>query len=267
MDMKRKFSAAFLITTFVAVLAQAHEFWMQPDKFRFAIGETAKINFLVGENFVGERWSLAKHRLLRLDHHAGSYSEGLIESVNPGEGNNLEIKFTREGTHLFVMQSNNAFIELDGEKFNAYLEEDGVEDVLAFRKKNNLLDKPAKEYYARCAKLLLQTGTKTDDTFKKQVGLPLEIVPVKNPYAVKQGDEITFQVLFEGKPLPFTMVKVWNRKEGTTFMQNIYTQKDGTITTRLSNAGAWMVSCVKMVPAKEEGADWQSYWGSLVFGF
>jgi len=258
---------AFFLVSLVSLLAQAHEFWMQPDKFKFAVGETAQIDFMVGENFVGERWDLNKHRLLRLDHHATSYSEGLIEQVNSGAGKNLEVKLTKEGTHLFIMQSNNAFIELEGEKFNAYLEEDGIEDILAFRKKNNLLDKPAKEYYARCAKLLLQAGTKTDDTFKKQVGLPLEIMPIKNPYAVKQGDEISFQVLFEGKPLPFTMVKVWNRKEGTAFMQNIYTQKDGTITTRLSNQGAWMVSCVKMVPAKEEGADWQSYWASLVFGF
>ncbi|MBX2962074.1 MAG: DUF4198 domain-containing protein [Cyclobacteriaceae bacterium] len=265
--MNRKCALALFSTLFIASLLQAHEFWMQPHKFKFSIGEMAQINFMVGENFVGERWNLNKHRLLRLDHHHASSTEGLIEQVNSGEGNNLEVKLMKEGTHLFVMQSNNAFIELEGEKFNAYLEEDGIEDVLAYRKKNNLLDKPAKEYYARCAKLLLQAGSRADDTYKKRVGLPLEIVPVNNPYTAKKGDEISFQVFYEGKPLPFTMVKVWNRMDGTTFAQNIYTMKDGTITTRLSNTGAWMVSCVRMVPAKEEGADWQSYWASLVFGF
>jgi hypothetical protein len=38
------------------------------------------------------------------------------------------------------------------------------------------------------------------------------------------------------------------------------------IETHISNAGAWMVSFVKMVPSKNPEADWQSYWASLVFG-
>jgi uncharacterized GH25 family protein len=265
--MTRKFTLAFLFVGLVSLLVQAHEFWMQPDKFVFQVGETAKVNFMVGENFVGERWKVNAQRFLRFDHHAVNYTEGLIEQLNTGEGNNLEVKLTQAGSHLFVMQSTNAFIELEAEKFNDYLKEDGLEDVLAFRQKNNQMEKPAKEYYARCAKLLLKAGAKSDDTYKKVIGLPLEIVPENDPYRAKTGDHLTFKVLFEGKPLPFTMVKVWNRKDGTTFMQNIYTKKDGTIDTRLSNTGSWMVSCVKMVPSREEGAEWQSYWASFVFGY
>ncbi len=248
----------------IGLAAQAHEFWLQPDKFFYRKGEILKLNFMVGENFMGERWDLKRHRLIRFDHHAGSYSSGLIETVSPGEGNNLELKLEREGTNLFVMQSNNAFIELDAEKFNAYLKEDGLEDIIQYREKTGASQRGAREFYQRSAKLLVQVGDGRDDTFQKQVGLPLEIIPVKNPYALKPGQEMKFQIFFEGTPLPFAMVKVWNRKDNA---QNIYTEKDGTMTTRLSNSGAWMVSCVKMVPAREEGADWQSYWGSLVFGF
>lgn len=256
-------ASVFLISLF----AQAHEFWLQPEKFLYQKGEVLKLNFMVGEDFTGEQWDLRKHRLVRFDHHAGDYSNGLIETVLPGEGNNLELKLDREGTHLFVMQSNNAFIELEAEKFNAYLKEDGLEDILEYRAKTNAQNKSAKEYYQRSAKLLVQVGNIPDDTFSKTVGTPIEIIPVKNPYALKQGAEMKFQVVFEGKPLAFARVKVWNRKDNRTSVQNIYTEKDGTLTTRLSNTGRWMVSCVKMVPAKEAGADWQSYWGSLVFGF
>lgn len=265
--MKMTRAIAFLIIFTIGLIVQAHEFWLQPDKFLYQKGEVLKLNFMVGEDFTGERWDLKRHRLVRFDHHAGSYSNGLIEAVVPGEGNNLEIKLEHEGTHLFVMQSNNAFIELEAEKFNAYLKEDGLEDILAYRTKTNTLDKGAREYYQRSAKLLVQAGNKPDETFNKTVGTPIEIIPVTNPYALKQGAEMKFQVVFEGKPLAFTLVKVWNRKDNRTAVQNIYTEKDGTFTTRLSNTGMWMVSCVKMVPAKEAGADWQSYWGSLVFGF
>ncbi|MDL5050103.1 DUF4198 domain-containing protein [Oscillatoria amoena NRMC-F 0135] len=266
MSMNRRAKALVLFFT-VTVLTQAHEFWLQPDRFLYKKGEIMKLDFMVGEGFIGERWDLKKHRLIRFDHHAGNYSKGLIEDIVPEAGSNLEVKLEREGTHLFVMQSNNAFIELDAEKFNAYLKEDGLEDILEYRVKTNTQNKRAREYYQRSAKLLVQAGSTTDETSGKQAGTPIEIVPLKNPYALKPGAEMQFRVVFEGKPLAFTLVKVWNRKDNRTTVQNIYTEKDGTLTTRLSNTGMWMVSCVKMVPAKEEGADWQSYWGSLVFGF
>ncbi len=113
----------------------------------------------------------------------------------------------------------------------------------------------------------LPAGTGTDDTYKKTVGLPLEIVPLNDPYRTKPGDEMSFMVLWGGKPLEFTLVKVWNRKNNNTILQNIYTQKDGIITTRLSNTGMWMVSCIKMIPSKDTKADWQSYWASYTFGY
>src|SRR5690606_24667037 len=144
------------------------------------------------------------------------------------------------GSHRFVMQATNAFFELEATEFNDYLKEDGLEVVLTFRQKNNLMEKAGKEFYARCTKSLVQAGPNSDETYKKVVGMLLEIVPLNDPYRAKPGDHLEFKVLFEGKPLPYTMVKVWNRKDGTTFMQNIYTKKDGTIDTRLSNTGSWM---------------------------
>lgn len=263
--MKR--AVLFLLLT-VFSLVSAHEFWMQPDKFRYQPGEVMKLNLMVGEQFIGEKWDLKKHRLIRFDQHTGSAVQGLIEKVMMGtEGNHLELPLAQEGTHLFVLQSNNAFIELQAEEFNAYLKEDGLEDIIRYRKQTGTTDKAAREFYQRNAKLLVQVGNKTTTVHEKITGLPLEIMPLQNPYNLKLTDEMKFRVLFEGKPLPYAMVKVWNRKDGRTLVQNIYTEKDGTITTRLGNTGMWMVSCVKMVPAREDGADWQSYWGSVVFGF
>lgn len=264
--MNKKIVSLLVILTLTLIL-QAHEFWLQPKKFQYGVGESAEIDFMVGENFVGELWDLKKHRIQKLDHYAKDYSKSLIDRTSPSTDKKLSIKLEKAGTHLFVLQSHNAFIELEAEKFNEYLKEDGLDDVIDYRTKNNAMNKSAKEHYARCAKVLVHAGNVTDDTYKKRVGLPLEIVPVNDPYVAKPGEEISFLVLYEGKPLPFTLVKVWNRKENNTIMQNIYTQKDGIITTRLSNTGTWMVSSVKMIPAKEASADWQSYWASLVFGF
>jgi uncharacterized GH25 family protein len=254
-----------LTLAFMSVLSQAHEFWLEPQKFFFAVGEKALINFKAGENFSGGRWDLNRHNVERLQLYNASGVTDHLSAVQK-EGVNLELTLSNEGNQLIVMQSDNAFSSLEGDKFNEYLKEDGLDDIYDLRKKNGALNKQGTEFYSRHTKLLLQVGERRDDTFKKIVGLPIEIVPEKNPYLVKRSESIKFKILSEGKPLFGARVKVWNRHDGQIAIQNIYSQKDGTIEFPLSNAGSWMVSVMKMVPSKKDGAEWQSYWGSFVFG-
>ena len=247
-------------------LVQAHEFWLQPVNFFLKSGEHLVVSFKVGENFAGEPWDLTTHKIERLDLHHLNQSRNVRDSVAPGAKNNLSLRLREEGTHLLAMQSDNTFVGMEADKFNEYLKEDGLDEVYDQRKKTNTLTEPSKEYFVRFTKLLVQMGHKTDNTFSKIVGFPLEIVPEQNPYALKQGDAIRFKILYNGKPLFGAKVRIWNRFDSRTTIQNIYTEKNGVVETRVSNPGMWMVSVVKMVPSQQEGADWQSYWGSLVYG-
>ncbi len=261
---KRVISILFLIAS--GTFALAHEFWLLPKKFRFAVGEEMPVNFMVGENFEGEPWDLKKHKIEKLELYQLTKSSDIRALVKPDAKEKLKVKFTEEGTHLLVMQSNYAFIELAADKFNEYLKEDGLDNALEQRKKTNTLDKPAKEFYARFAKLLVQVGNKTDNTFKKRIGFKNEIVLDQNPYTLKSGDYLQCTLLYDGKPSPHQLVKVWNKIGNTTFLQNLYTENDGTVKFPINSSGPWMVSSVKMIPAEKEGADWQSMWASLVFG-
>lgn len=248
------------------LLSLAHEFWLSPKKFIVPVGEEVSIDFLVGENFEGEPWDLKPEKIAKLELHQRTQSKNLAPAIKATEKQKLKVKFSAEGTQLIYFQSQDSFIELDAEKFNAYLKEDGLDDAYDQRKRTNTLDKPAKEYYSRFAKVLLQAGSKPDDTYRKKVGARLEIVPFQNPYALQKGDYLQCQVLFDGKPALHQMVKVWNKVTGRTFLQNIYTEKDGTIKFPINSGGPWMVSTVKMIPSEKPDADWRSMWASLTFG-
>ena len=263
--MNRKYIAATIIVL-GSLAAQAHEFWLQPQKFFFQAGEKATIGFRVGEGFVGEPWDLKKHQAERLQWLHLDQVKDLRASVTANEKSNFELPLTEEGTHLVVMESNKAFIELEAEKFNAYLDEDGLTEIRFARERANALDKPSREFYSRHTKLLLQVGDKRDDTYRKVAGLPIEIVPLKNPYTLQKSEAVRFRILWQGKPLFGASVKVWNRFDNRTMIQNIFTEQDGTIETHLSNSGMWMISVVKMIPSQDKAADYRSYWGSLVFG-
>ncbi len=263
--MQRKLLTTALILL-GTTLAQSHEFWLQPRKFRYAVGETMKVDFMVGENFTGEFWDLQRHKVEKLEFHSVAQPKNLLNEVKNSKGSNLSYTFEREGTDVLVLESNFAYIGLEGEKFNAYLKEDGLDYILDSRTKDGKLNEPSRENYKRYAKLIVQVGNKFDDTFRKKIGLRYEIIPLANPYAMKSGDYLECQVFWEGKPAPHALVKVWNFVGHRSFLQNIYSEDDGTIKFPISSPGPWMVSSVRMIPSEKDGADYQSLWTSLVFG-
>lgn len=261
--MKKLLVLAVLVLFQTFVLG--HEFWLMPRKFRYAMGEEAKIDFVVGENFVGEYWDLTKHKVEKLELITATGKRDLTTSVKKTKGNNLLYKISSQGTHLFALRSNKAFIELEAEKFNEYLSEDGIDNIIQHRKEKSETGSPAKEHYQRFAKLLLQGGTATDEVYKRNVGFPLEIIPDANPYRLKSGAYLGCKVLFQNKPLAHQMVKVWSVVGNRNFLQNMYTENDGTIKFPISSTGPWMVSTVRMEPSTGE-VDYESMWASLVFG-
>ncbi|HZY81249.1 MAG TPA: DUF4198 domain-containing protein [Cyclobacteriaceae bacterium] len=258
---------SLLIVVCVSSLALAHEFWLLPKKFRYAVGEDVKIDFMVGENFSGEPWDLTKHKVETMQVISSYGKKVLTADVKPTRGNNLTYKLANDGTHLFTMTSNAAYIELDGAKFNDYLKEDGIEDILALRTKNNELDKPSRENYSRFTKLLVQSGANVEgDVFKRKIGHRVEIIPLTNPYKLKSGDYLECEILYEGKPLPHQMVKIWSFIGHRSFLQDAYTESDGKVKFPISNNGPWMVSFVKMIKSTRPNIDYESMWASLVFG-
>ena len=263
--MKRR-AVTLLALIVVSLIAQAHEFWLEPIKFRFAVGETATINFKVGDNFFGEPWLTSLEKLNKVELHSIKGVKDVKALTKQGEKENLSVQLPLEGTYMVVMHGNPSFSDEPAEQFNAYLKDQGLDDVYNKRKKSNTLEKNGTEFYTRYSKVLLQAGKRTDDTYKKVAGLPIEIIPQQNPYTRKVGDPVKFIVRYNGRPLFGALVKVFNRNNNRTNIQTIYTQQDGSIETHISNTGAWMLNVVHMIPSTDPKAEWQSYWGSLTFG-
>jgi uncharacterized GH25 family protein len=247
----------------------AHEFWLMPNKFKVKLNELMTLNFYVGEDFMGELWQKKKLRTLKLTDFVGKNERDLTDLAIKSDSNDLILNFDKEGTHVLTMQSKNSFIALEAQKFNAYLKDDGIDNIYELRQKNGDLDKPSRELYRRCAKTLIQVGEKRDKTFKKNTGMPLEIIPLQNPYSAKVGDRMTVKVLFDGKPLSDKMIVAWNKTTTTkTRQQKLRTNSKGEITFPLDQNGQWMISTVHMVALDNnpEG-NYQSYWGNLTFEF
>lgn len=165
------------------------------------------------------------------------------------------------------------------DSFQLYLQEDGLDTIIKLRQQRRQTQSRSRELYRRCVKTLIQAGPVelTDKTFSIDTGMPLEIIPIKNPYLIKPNEWVELRVLFNHKPLANALVRYWTRPfakgrqlpdtkpEGLT-QERQRSDVQGRVRFRLK-AGQNMISLVHMVPAADsKEADWQSYWGSLTFG-
>jgi uncharacterized GH25 family protein len=272
-----KMKKAILLSgiSILSVIAMAHEFWLQPQRFFYIIREVAMIRFMVGENFKGENWSGNKEKILELAYFTPSGNVlDISSSLSANKGDSIKLPMQEEGTHMVTFNSTNSFIRLEADKFTEYLKEDGLDEVATYRKEHNEENKAGTEHYQRSVKTIVQVSDKITDACTKPTSLPLDIIPELNPYSVpEQGFKpgivkVKFRVLFKKQPLNNALVKIWYRLPGKRVqMDTLRTNKKGWVTAE-RHPGPYMVSCVKMEPTPaDQEAQWQSYWGSLSFEY
>lgn len=249
-------------------LAYAHEFWLEPTKFLLKKNEQFLINMMVGEDYQGEHSNGHKYKILQLDHFAGTTKEDIRTKVTGDSMSRVSLSFATSGNHLVAFANTSKFIELEALKFNDYLRSEGLDAVLRMREQRGDTMKAGTERYQRCVKTLVQVAGKSDDTYRINTGMPLEIIPGSNPYSISATGRVTFKILFKNAPLSNALVLAWHAKDGRTTHTKLRSNGKGEVTFPLERSGKWMISSVHMIPnVNQAESDWQSYWGSYTFGY
>src|SRR5882724_222341 len=102
----------FLVSAFffVCSFANGQEFWLLPSKFKCTVGEELKIDFLKGENFVGESWTSNKSPFEKIELHQVT-KQTELNNQSDIEKSKLKIKLTEEGTYQLSVGSNDTVME------------------------------------------------------------------------------------------------------------------------------------------------------------
>lgn len=257
----------FLLLTFISSLS-AHEFWLSPQKFIYNRGENINVRFRVGENFSGENWRGNRERVQSLKLYYGGVSDEISLYLSTDSGDSLQLTMLDEGTVLIAFNSTNSYIEMEPDSFNKYLDEDGLVNALDYRQHKQELDSMGREFYQRCAKTLVQVGKVYDKTFSVETGLPVDLIPSLNPYSLKNNDSLKVKILFQNEPLAGALIKTWQQKNDSTITAFYISDTNGEIIFPVTTLGKWMVSAVTMIRMENDlKVQWQSYWGSLTWGY
>lgn len=268
----RRLLLALLLT---ASAASASEFWLRPTRFAVAPGSRVHLGRWVGKGFRGTRWSGLSARLEQLLHFQPGVAApaDLTATARQADTLHTSVVLPQPGLHLLAFQTNDASLTLPAAEFEAYLKEEGLNDISWQRQKRKQQDKPGREAYRRCAKTLVLAGpapAASDTTFRRRAGHQLEIIPEQNPALLKAGASLTVLVISEGRPLPSQAVRAWLRPTGGQPPQEftLRTNQNGRALLRLQHPAEVLLTTVRMTGlAKHPQADWQSTWASLTFGF
>ena len=157
-------------------------------------------------------------------------------------------------------------MELGAEKFEEYLNKEGLERIVEERSRRNEHGANGRELYSRCVKSLLRAGSSGEEAgFDRVLGFPVELITDVNPYGLKAGGELPVRVLREGEPLAGALVTAYPHGEPSRSVRG-RSDEDGRVKLRLGQPGPWLIKTVHMERMEDgEKADWQSWWASLTF--
>lgn len=268
----RWFAASLLAS--VASLAHAHDFWMQPQAFWFDAHATTPFTLQVGHGPFRQRSPIPRRRIERLDVFApDGTSRDIRAHLRLGdERDDGDIALESEGTYVLVLQTDDkAESHLPSIRFNDYLRAEGLTPALALRARTGRSDTDGSESYRRVAKAIVQVGAPgdaSDAAITKPIGLPLEIVPERNPYAMPREAKLPVRILYERRPLSGALVKLTDLGRDAEPFESRVTDDEGRAEFTLPETGAWLLNVIWTKPkTPSDNTDFETVFSSLSFGF
>lgn len=267
----RVFGAAAII--FVSVSAvTAHEYWLEPLDYTPSASEIVAANVRVGQDFKGDAIPFIPQMVVQYRVYD---SQGMREpGGDVGDRPALQVEARQSGLMIMAYQSSVSRTTFnDLEKFQSYLEFEGIPEFFEQHRARGLPDEGFAELYSRFPKTLIDvdgTGVGTDQV----VGLRAELVALDNPYALSAGDGVRVQLFWEGEVQADRQIKVFakpiNERAGELEVVDLRTNAQGVVKIPLQANTRYLLSSVKLIgvePVQADDAVWESFWASMTFEF
>ena len=244
--------------------ASAHDFWIEPSSYRPSVGERVLIGLRIGHPSEAEPYARnpSHIRAFFIRSPRGRFPVRGSSGHDPA-GN---VRIEEAGVHILAYWSQPNAHEMAPGPFESYLEEEGLQGALQERARRGEDNVPGREHFVRCAKsLLLAADGGSPGGHDEVLGLPLEIVPVTNPFTARPGKPYVARLLYEGKPLTGCQLSATSVEEPRS-VQTRHTDERGFVSIDATRSGAWILDAVHIVRAVDESSvEWQSFWASLTF--
>ncbi|WP_161965799.1 DUF4198 domain-containing protein [Steroidobacter cummioxidans] len=263
----------FLALVICASAAHAHDFWIQPAAYWSDADASIPITLQVGHGAQRQRSQIRSNRIARLVAFApdGAARDVRSDLQLRGANDDGRLRFVAPGTYVVALETDNrGRSALPAQRFNKYAQDEGLTPALEHRQRTSKMAADAAESYRRVTKAIVQVGTvaaQSAGNVTTPLGLPLEIVPERNPYAAPGGD-LPVRVFFDGEPLAGALVKLTRLEHDDAPVEERRTDQAGRASFSVLPSGTWLLNVVWTRPVTAPSdVDFDTTFSSLTFGF
>ncbi|MDQ8150836.1 MAG: DUF4198 domain-containing protein [Gemmatimonadota bacterium] len=252
----------------VTGIAEAHDMFVKPTRYFAPENSEVRVRLLNG-TFVQSENSIARNRLADASvlTPRGRIALDTAEWGVRGDTSVFHIHTRAAGTYVIGVSTKPSEIDLSGDDFNLYLQEDGIPDVLDARKQAGELGKAVRERYHKHVKAFVQVGNTRSNLYATPMGYPAELMPLENPYTLTRGATLRVRTLVDGKPVANQYVLFGGHDEaGVRWeQQHVRSDAEGIARIPLTNAGIHYVKFINMARRTSGGVDYESKWATITF--
>jgi uncharacterized GH25 family protein len=274
---------AFVLLLAASAVAVAHDFWLVPDAFRLAPGDSLVVRGQTSSLFPTSESAVAADRIVEARLLSAGDSVQVTEISRAGTSLLLRHRPHAAGQHLLAVRLAPRFVRETPASLRRYMELEGAPELLALYERQGLLpaiDSPDSltRSYEKYAKTIVEVGA-GPRAFDRRAGHPLEIIPLADPSSLRYRDTIGVRLTFRGSPLagahlhagsmantPSTRTDTAAARRAARDDLHLVTDSAGVIRVPIRRAGIWNIRALHIVPASGTlPSDWEVHWATLVF--
>jgi uncharacterized GH25 family protein len=250
-----------LLSCGVAVTAFAHDTWLIPEKFNVAPKATVTLNMTSGMEFPKLDAALKPERVQTAKCRLGAQVFDLAQKIAGPHSLQFKSELTDAAVATIWVSLAPRALELKPDEVKHYLEE--VDAPAALRQEwTEMKEQRWRESYSKHTKTFVRVGApKEDRSWAEPVGAPLEIVPEKDPTALRPGEAFPVRVMKNGEPFAdFSLNAV---AAGETKGETRKTDAAGRVMFQLGKSGRWMLRGTDIRKSTAPDTDWESDFTTL----
>ncbi|HEU0077765.1 MAG TPA: DUF4198 domain-containing protein, partial [Longimicrobiaceae bacterium] len=266
--------AATMALLAAAAALSAHDFWLVPDAFRVTPGGWIDVRGQTSSRFPTSEAAVALDRIADARVFSAGEEAPIRDLSHAGTSLRLRHRPTTAGQRILAVTLKPRSVRESAEGFRRYLSLEGAPEALErFEREGRLPQADSvTRRYAKYAKTLVEVGSGGPRAYGRVAGHPLELVPLRDPAAVRLGDTLPVRLLYRGRPLAGARVHAGSapRGGGTVLAAaaepHLETDAEGVARVRIDQVGLWNVRSLQIVPADAgSGAEWDALWATVVF--
>jgi uncharacterized GH25 family protein len=244
-----------LILGVASIPASAHFMWINVGDYTPSIERPIKFTIGWGHSFASPVGNVlykqeGLDKIFMLDPNGNKLK---IEPINEIEFK-VEKPLKKEGAYLALAKRKGGFFTKTTEGYKRQSKK-GLKNVIQCG------------YYGMYAKAIVDVGERGGKILSKQIGHTLEIIPLKDPADLRQGDYLSVKVLYKNKPLRTELSATYvGFSTENAWAYTTRTNKEGIGKIKILKSGIWLIKVGHKVPYPDpKECDQYSYTATLTF--